>query len=172
LQTPGATAKFFREVQHKPILAGKVFKDPTDRFHANFVERIARRWMGMVLDPLTEVERAAGYRACMYFTQLHQRLLTHGLDRMNQTHRETPPPSGHPLDRALDALNRQLDWPRLSLRLGSCRLKIKKNIQEARRFKNARNCRPPICNRQTESELTNHAREQKQRCGIPALGKK
>ena len=42
LQTPGAMAKFFRDVQHKPILAGKVFKDLTDRFVSHvkdFAER-------------------------------------------------------------------------------------------------------------------------------------
>ena len=42
LQTPGAMARFFREVQHKPILAGKVFKDLTDRFVSrvkNFAEK-------------------------------------------------------------------------------------------------------------------------------------
>jgi DNA-binding PadR family transcriptional regulator len=32
LQTPAAMAVFFREVQRKPILAGKVFKELTDRF--------------------------------------------------------------------------------------------------------------------------------------------
>ena len=32
LQTPGGVAVFFRDVQHKPILAGKVFKDLTERF--------------------------------------------------------------------------------------------------------------------------------------------
>src|SRR5579885_2584315 len=32
LQTPGGVALFFRDVQHKPILAGKVFKDLTERF--------------------------------------------------------------------------------------------------------------------------------------------
>jgi hypothetical protein len=34
LQTPGAMAWFFRKVQNKPILAGKVFKAITDRFVA------------------------------------------------------------------------------------------------------------------------------------------
>jgi hypothetical protein len=32
LQTPGAMAIFFRQILHKPILAGKVFKELTDRF--------------------------------------------------------------------------------------------------------------------------------------------
>ena len=32
LQTPAAMAVFFRDVQRKPILAGKVFKALTDRF--------------------------------------------------------------------------------------------------------------------------------------------
>jgi len=35
LQTPAAMAVFFRQVQRKPILAGKVFKDLTDRFVAD-----------------------------------------------------------------------------------------------------------------------------------------
>jgi len=35
LQTPAAMAVFFRQVQLKPILAGKVFKDLTDRFVAD-----------------------------------------------------------------------------------------------------------------------------------------
>ena len=50
-----------------------------------------------------------GYRTCMFFTKLHQRLLTPGLDRMNETLRGNPSPFGHSLDRALDALNRRLD---------------------------------------------------------------
>ena len=35
LQTPAAMAVFFRQVQRKPILAGKVFKDLTERFVAD-----------------------------------------------------------------------------------------------------------------------------------------
>jgi hypothetical protein len=50
-----------------------------------------------------------GYRACMFFTKLHQRLLTPGLNRMDQALRGKPSPSTHSLDCALDALNRQLD---------------------------------------------------------------
>lgn len=37
LQTPGAMALFFRQVQRKPIPAGKVFKDLTDRFVARIM---------------------------------------------------------------------------------------------------------------------------------------
>lgn len=42
LQTPGSMAMFFRNVQHKPILAGRVFKDLTDRFVADILRFAAR----------------------------------------------------------------------------------------------------------------------------------
>jgi len=43
LQTPAAMAVFFRQVQRKPILAGKVFKDLTDRFVADVMHFAEQR---------------------------------------------------------------------------------------------------------------------------------
>ena len=43
LQTPAAMAVFFRQVQRKPILAGKVFKDLTDRFVADVMHFAQQR---------------------------------------------------------------------------------------------------------------------------------
>src|SRR5688572_4315302 len=50
LQTPAAMAVFFREVLRQPILAGKVFKDLTDRF-VNQVTTLARRRQIPILRP-------------------------------------------------------------------------------------------------------------------------
>ena len=50
LQTPGAMAVFFRDVRRQPILAGKVFKDLTDRF-VNQVMGLARQRQIPVLRP-------------------------------------------------------------------------------------------------------------------------
>jgi hypothetical protein len=50
LQTPAAMAVFFREVLRQPILAGKVFKDLTDRF-VNQVTTLARQRQIPILRP-------------------------------------------------------------------------------------------------------------------------
>jgi len=53
----------FRTDENCIVEVGKptILQEVADQFDANLVEKIARNWMAMVPDPLTDEERAAGY---------------------------------------------------------------------------------------------------------------
>ena len=66
---------------------------------------LVRKVKGRNLYTLTDL----GYRVTIYFTKLHQRLLTPGLNTFDTTFATPPAASTHPIDRALQSLNTKFD---------------------------------------------------------------
>jgi len=66
---------------------------------------LVRKAAGRNLYTLTDL----GYRVAIYFTKLHQRVLTPLLDSADRSLRSDPMPPTHSADRALQRLNAELD---------------------------------------------------------------
>ncbi len=66
---------------------------------------LIRKVKGRNLYTLTNL----GYRVAIYFTKLHQRLLTPSLNTFDTAFATLLPASRHPIDRALQSVNTKLD---------------------------------------------------------------
>lgn len=73
------------EVAHPAVL-----QEAAQQFNADLVERIARRWLAMVPDPLTPAERRAGYssRLSVYQAEFSDNVIFHQTQVLNRVYEQ------------------------------------------------------------------------------------